>query len=257
MCLPQRLVPGFRTSMEGFYDAAMAMSRRILRLLALSLDLPPAWFLDRFKRPLTTLRLLHYSAQPSNLDEVRVVEVLIWDNFQLSDHVAACDPAAFQSSSADECCCAGLQLVTVADAIPASYCSVPPLPPTGSSAFFVDWMRADCSLRRVSIVPCASRASLGAERTATTVSSRSWRLRMAHRACRSSARRRTVSGQFPGPNILNSSPWPSTLQGNSSRMMASQHITRHLASSNATTLLHHRQSGAYPATRTRRNLRSV
>jgi len=64
-------VPGFRASMEAFYDAAMAMSRRVLRLLALSLDLPPAWFLDRFQRPLTTLRLLHYSAQPSNPDEVR------------------------------------------------------------------------------------------------------------------------------------------------------------------------------------------
>ena len=64
-------MPGFRASMEGFYDAAMAMSRRILRLLALSLDLPPAWFLDRFKRPLTTLRLLHYSAQPSDPNEVR------------------------------------------------------------------------------------------------------------------------------------------------------------------------------------------
>ena len=67
----QDLVPGFRASMEAFYDAAMAMSRRILRLLALTLDLPPAWFLDRFKRPLTTLRLLHYSAQPSDPDEVR------------------------------------------------------------------------------------------------------------------------------------------------------------------------------------------
>lgn len=63
-------MPGFRASMEGFYDAAMAMSRRVLRLLALSLDLPPAWFLDRFQRPLTTLRLLHYSAQPSDPEEV-------------------------------------------------------------------------------------------------------------------------------------------------------------------------------------------
>ena len=48
----------------------MAMSRGVLRLLALSLDLPPAWFLDRFKRPLTTLRLLHYSAQPSDPEQV-------------------------------------------------------------------------------------------------------------------------------------------------------------------------------------------
>ena len=64
-------MPGFRASMEAFYHAAMAMSRRVLRLLALSLDLPPAWFLDRFQRPLTTLRLLHYSAQPSDPAEVR------------------------------------------------------------------------------------------------------------------------------------------------------------------------------------------
>ncbi len=67
----QDLVPGFRATLEEFYDAGMAMSRRILRLLALSLDLPPPWFLDRFKKPLTTLRLLHYSAQPSKPDEVR------------------------------------------------------------------------------------------------------------------------------------------------------------------------------------------
>ncbi len=70
MCPGQDLVPGFRATLEKFYDAGMAMSRRVLRLLALSLDLPPAWFLDRFKRPLTTLRLLHYSAQPSNPAEV-------------------------------------------------------------------------------------------------------------------------------------------------------------------------------------------
>ena len=65
-------MPGFRATLEEFYDAGMAMSRRILRLLALSLDLPPVWFLDRFRQPLTTLRLLHYSAQPSNPDEVCV-----------------------------------------------------------------------------------------------------------------------------------------------------------------------------------------
>ena len=48
----------------------LALGRRLLRLLALCLDLPPAWFLDRFLKPIAILRPLHYSPRLSRPEEV-------------------------------------------------------------------------------------------------------------------------------------------------------------------------------------------
>jgi len=48
----------------------LALGRRLLRLLALCLDLPPAWFLDRFLKPIAILRPLHYSPRLSQPEEV-------------------------------------------------------------------------------------------------------------------------------------------------------------------------------------------
>ena len=39
----QSLVPEFRPAMEAYFDAILALGRRVLRLLALALDLPPTW----------------------------------------------------------------------------------------------------------------------------------------------------------------------------------------------------------------------
>ena len=39
----QALVPDFRPVMEAYFDGVLALGRRVLRLLALALDLPPTW----------------------------------------------------------------------------------------------------------------------------------------------------------------------------------------------------------------------
>lgn len=56
--------------MEAYFQGALALGRRTLRLLALALELEPTWFLDRFQKPLLNFRPLHYNAQRSNTDEV-------------------------------------------------------------------------------------------------------------------------------------------------------------------------------------------
>ena len=48
----------------------LELGRRLLRLLALCLDLPPGWFLDRFLKPIAILRPLHYSPKLSRPEEV-------------------------------------------------------------------------------------------------------------------------------------------------------------------------------------------
>ena len=48
----------------------LELGRRLLRLLALCLDLPQGWFLDRFTKPIAILRPLHYSPKPSRPEEV-------------------------------------------------------------------------------------------------------------------------------------------------------------------------------------------
>ncbi len=56
--------------MSAAFDGLYALGRRALRLMALALDLPPTWFLDRFKKPILNMRPLHYSATLSKPDEV-------------------------------------------------------------------------------------------------------------------------------------------------------------------------------------------
>ena len=39
----QELLPDFRPVLEAYFDAMMDLGRRLMRLLALCLDLPPTW----------------------------------------------------------------------------------------------------------------------------------------------------------------------------------------------------------------------
>ena len=66
----QERLPEFRPVMSAAFDGLYGLGRRALRLMALALDLPPTWFLDRFERPILTLRPLHYSATLSKPEEV-------------------------------------------------------------------------------------------------------------------------------------------------------------------------------------------
>lgn len=57
-------LPGFRPAVEAYEAAMRAFCRKLLRPMALALDLPADWFAPHFERPTTFLRLLHYPPQP-------------------------------------------------------------------------------------------------------------------------------------------------------------------------------------------------
>lgn len=59
---PQDL-PGFKEACLAYYDALLGLAYRFLPTFALALDLPPDHFAPFFRRPMTSLRLLHYPHQ--------------------------------------------------------------------------------------------------------------------------------------------------------------------------------------------------
>lgn len=56
--------PGFRDAMLAYYRGLSALAGRLMRLFALGLDLPEAFFDDRIDRAISALRLLNYPDQP-------------------------------------------------------------------------------------------------------------------------------------------------------------------------------------------------
>ena len=58
-------LPAFRETLLAYYDALLALGRDLHRAIAVDLGLPPDYFADKLRRPLATLRLLHYPALPS------------------------------------------------------------------------------------------------------------------------------------------------------------------------------------------------
>jgi isopenicillin N synthase-like dioxygenase len=59
-------LPRFRDTMLAYLEEALALSRRLMRGLALGLDLAEDHFDDFGTTPVSTLRLLHYPPQPLN-----------------------------------------------------------------------------------------------------------------------------------------------------------------------------------------------
>jgi len=55
---------GFRETLLAYYDACAALGARLHRAFARDLGLETNFFVDKFDRPMATLRLLHYPAPP-------------------------------------------------------------------------------------------------------------------------------------------------------------------------------------------------
>ncbi len=62
-------LPGFRETLLGYYDAMLAFGRILHRAVASDLGLAPDYFDDKLRRPLATLRLLHYPAAPPQAEK--------------------------------------------------------------------------------------------------------------------------------------------------------------------------------------------
>ena len=58
-----RTLPGFRETIERYFDEMVGLGRRIFGTLAEGLGLPPEFFDDKTDRPIAQLRLLHYPPQ--------------------------------------------------------------------------------------------------------------------------------------------------------------------------------------------------
>ncbi len=61
-------LPGFRDAVLAYHAAISGLSMQVVRMLALSLDLPIDYFVPMFDMPNTTLRMLKYPPQPARVD---------------------------------------------------------------------------------------------------------------------------------------------------------------------------------------------
>ena len=59
-------LPGFRTQMLTYQDAVSALGDRLIGLIALSLELPEAYFAPLFEMAAVTLRIVKYSPHPQS-----------------------------------------------------------------------------------------------------------------------------------------------------------------------------------------------
>ena len=67
----QETLPHYRQVSEAYFNAITALGMRLLRLLALALDLPPEHFHPMFSRPMLFLRPLHYAPRKSQPEKAR------------------------------------------------------------------------------------------------------------------------------------------------------------------------------------------
>jgi len=69
---PQNAGPGFHAAMTDYFTALLGLGERLMRGIALSLDLDEAYFKEFCTDPMATLRLLHYPPQqPDDAPEQR------------------------------------------------------------------------------------------------------------------------------------------------------------------------------------------
>ena len=108
----QELLPEFRPVMSAYYDALTALGMRVMRLLALTLNLPADFFTDRFQQPLASLRPIHYSGRVSQPDDVRSFAMLPLstvatpDDIDLRSYMPAFRSVISKGPQAIKCCSA-------------------------------------------------------------------------------------------------------------------------------------------------------
>lgn len=62
-------VPGFRATMLAYFTQMWELGRTLHRAFAVDLGIDPSYFDDKFRKPMATLRLLHYPPVDKPLDE--------------------------------------------------------------------------------------------------------------------------------------------------------------------------------------------
>jgi len=65
-------LPGWRETMQTYYDAMEALGRRMMQAFALALDLEPDFFDQYLGEPMTTLGPLHYPPQTGRITEAQI-----------------------------------------------------------------------------------------------------------------------------------------------------------------------------------------
>ncbi len=61
--------PWLRAAAESYFNETMALGKRLLRVFAVSLDMPPDFFLQWCVNPMVQMRLFHYPPQPPITDD--------------------------------------------------------------------------------------------------------------------------------------------------------------------------------------------
>lgn len=63
--LPEEVLPGFRSAVEGFISRLEAIAAEVMELLSAALGLPPGYLEEYFgERPLSMVKLIHYPQTP-------------------------------------------------------------------------------------------------------------------------------------------------------------------------------------------------
>jgi len=68
---PENL-PGWKEQMNAYYEAMVALGKRVMASFAVALDLPEDHFEKDLTKPMTTLRLLHYPPQQGRITEEQI-----------------------------------------------------------------------------------------------------------------------------------------------------------------------------------------
>jgi isopenicillin N synthase-like dioxygenase len=104
-------IPGFREGVRAYYEAVTATGLKLFEAFAMALDLPRDFFLSRYNKAPSQLRLLHYPANDMPMDNV---------------HVGIGQHSDFECFTILNTLAPGLQVMNAAD----EWVAAPPIPET-------------------------------------------------------------------------------------------------------------------------------